>query len=32
MKAIDIKNLEGHIGIQAEHGILEFRKIEIEEF
>ena len=26
-----IKNLEGHVGIQAEHGLLEFRKIEIAE-
>ncbi len=25
-----IKNEEGHIGIQAEHGLLEFRKIEVE--
>ncbi len=25
-----IKNLDGHIGIQAEHGLLEFRKIEVE--
>ena len=25
-----IKNLTGHIGIQAEHGLLEFRKIEVE--
>ena len=27
--ASTIKNLEGHIGIQGEHGLLEFRKIEI---
>ncbi len=27
---IQIKNLQGHIGIQGEHGLLEFRKIEIE--
>ena len=26
----DIKNLSGHIGIQAELGLLEFRKIEVE--
>ena len=25
-----IKNLTGHIGIQGENGLLEFRKIEIE--
>ena len=25
----EVKNLDGHIGIQAEHGLLEFRKIEI---
>jgi len=28
--ATSIKNLEGHIGIQCEPGILEFRKIEVE--
>ena len=27
--ASNIKNREGHIGIQGEHGLLEFRKIEI---
>ncbi len=27
--ATSIKNLEGHIGIQGEHGLLEFRKIEV---
>ena len=27
--ATNIKNLKGHIGIQAEHGLLEFRKIEV---
>ena len=27
--AIEIKNLTGHIGIQGEHGHLEFRKIEV---
>lgn len=26
----EVKNLDGHIGIQAEHGLLEFRKIEIQ--
>jgi hypothetical protein len=30
--AIDVKNSEGHIGIQAEHGILDFRRIEVERF
>lgn len=25
----EVKNLDGHIGIQAEHGLLEFRKIEL---
>lgn len=25
-----IKNLTGHVGIQAEHGLLEFRKIDVE--
>ena len=29
--ATNIKNLKGHIGIQAEHGLLEFRKIDIME-
>jgi hypothetical protein len=28
--ATSIKNLDGHIGIQAEDGLLEFRKIEVE--
>jgi len=28
--ATSIKNLEGHIGIQCEPGVLEFRKIEVE--
>ena len=28
--ATDIKRLRGHVGIQAEHGLLEFRSIEIE--
>jgi len=27
--ATSIKNREGHIGIQAEHGLLDFRKIEV---
>ena len=27
--AIGIKNLEGHIGIQGEYGLLEFRKIDV---
>ena len=27
--ATSIKNLKGHIGIQAEHGLLEFRKIDL---
>ena len=27
--ATSIKNLKGHIGIQGEHGLLEFRKIEV---
>ena len=27
--AANIKNREGHIGIQGEHGLLEFRKIEV---
>jgi len=27
--ATGIKNLKGHIGIQGEHGLLEFRKIEV---
>ena len=27
--ATSIKNLDGHIGIQGEHGLLEFRKIEL---
>jgi len=27
--ATSIKNLQGHIGIQAEHGLLEFRKIDV---
>jgi len=27
--AIGIKNLDGHVGIQGEHGLLEFRKIEV---
>ena len=29
--ATSIKNLTGHIGIQGEHGLLEFRKIEVDE-
>ncbi|MEM9159071.1 MAG: DUF1080 domain-containing protein [Verrucomicrobiota bacterium] len=29
--AVEVKNAEGHVGIQGEHGLLEFRKIEIEE-
>ena len=28
--ATDIKNLSGHIGIQGENGLLEFRKIEVD--
>jgi hypothetical protein len=27
--ATSIKNLTGHIGIQGEHGLVEFRKIEL---
>jgi hypothetical protein len=27
--ATGIKNLEGHLGIQAENGLLEFREIEV---
>ncbi len=27
--ASNVKNREGHIGIQGEHGLLEFRKIEL---
>jgi len=27
--ATSIKNLDGHIGIQAENGLLEFREIEL---
>jgi hypothetical protein len=27
--ATSIKNLKGHIGIQGEHGLLEFRKIDL---
>lgn len=30
-RAVDIKNLEGYIGIQGEHGFLEFRKFELTE-
>ena len=29
--ATSIKNLTGHVGIQGEHGLLEFRKIQVEE-
>jgi len=28
--AVSIKNLDGHIGIQGEHGVLEFRNIEVQ--
>ena len=29
--ATSIKNLTGHVGIQGEHGLVEFRKIQVEE-